>query len=122
MRGLATLVVVGLALALVSTVLAGSSRSAKIRMLDPAPLTLKGVGFAARERIRLTVSLGERVLVRKLVARSAGTFLVRFPATTYDRCSGQLSVRAVGSRGSRVTWELVPLDCPATDGSASADR
>jgi hypothetical protein len=78
------------------------------------------VGFVARERVRLTVSLGERTLARTLVARHTGTFLVVFPAVSYDRCSGELAVRAIGSRGSRVAWELVPLDCPETEASASA--
>ena len=97
--------------------LRGDESAAKVRMLDPAPLTLKGVGFAASERVRLTVSIGERTLVRKLLARRTGTFLVTFPATAYDRCSGELSVAAVGSRGSRASWTLVPLDCPAAEAS-----
>lgn len=117
MRTSSLAVVVVVALVSVSPALGDVSGEAKVRMLDPAPLTLKGVGFAAQERIRLTVSLGERTLVRKLVARTTGTFLVRFPTATYDRCSGELSVKAVGSRGSGASWTLVPLDC--LDGQTS---
>jgi hypothetical protein len=91
---------------------AGVAEQARIRVADPAPLTLRGVGFERYERIRLTVSLGERTVVRRLPAGRAGGFTTVFEAMRYDRCSGSLGVKAVGSGGSRVDWELVPLECP----------
>jgi hypothetical protein len=120
MRALIVLgIVAALTLAAVSTA-PGSVGTAKVRLVDPSPVTLKGVGFAANEPLRLTVSLGERALVRKLLVPSNGTFLVRFPTATYNRCNGELSVRAEGARGSRAAWTLVPLDCPVTVTAAPA--
>ena len=113
----------GIAVALTSLALAVGTSSAepgvaghtRVRLLDPAPLALKGVGFAPREWVRLTVSLGETTVVRRLRADGAGVFTTLFRTIRYDRCSGPLSVKAVGSRGSRTSWELVPLECPNDD-------
>ena len=113
MRGLvvvtafASALVVGVACSTASTDL-----QTRVRMIDTAPLTLRGVGFGRDERVRLTVSLGEHVTVRKLRANGAGTFTASFRAMSYGRCGPPLAVRAVGSRGNRVSWELVPLECP----------
>jgi len=114
MRGLGlTAVLASLALAVsVSCSDAGVVGQTRVRIMDPAPLTLRGVGFERGERVRLTVSLGDRTVVRKLRAGDAGRFTALFSAMRYDRCGGPLSVKAVGSRGSRVSWELVPLECP----------
>jgi hypothetical protein len=84
----------------------------RVRMLDPAPLTLRGVGFARDERVRLAVSLGERHAARRLRANEAGSFMTRFDAMRYGRCGPALEVEAAGSQGSRVSWKLVPLECP----------
>jgi len=83
--------------------------------MDPAPLTLRGVSFAPREWVRLTVSPGEKTVVRALRANAAGAFTTVFPKIRYDRCSGSLGLRAVGSRGSRTSWELVSLECPTDE-------
>ena len=90
---------------------AGATKT-KVRMMDPAPLTLQGVGFARDERVRLTVSLGERAAVRKLRTNETGSFTTRFDTMRYGRCGPALEVEATGSRGSRVSWTLVPLGCP----------
>ena len=114
MRGLGlTTVLASLALGVgVSSSDAGIAGQTKVRVLDSSPLTLRGVGFERGERVRLTVSLGERTVVRTLRTGSAGGFTTSFVAMRYDRCSGSLGVKAVGARGSRVSWELVPLECP----------
>jgi hypothetical protein len=86
--------------------------TAKIRLLDPTPVTLRGLGFQPLERVRLTVRLGEVRAKRAVRATRAGRFTTRFPALRYGRCSGELAVTAVGRLGSHVSWELVPLECP----------
>jgi hypothetical protein len=113
MRGLVVTV------ALVSALIAGVAcadasvdTTTRVRMLDTAPVTLRGIGFAAGERVRLTVSLGELVAARMLRAGVAGGFTTTFASMRYGRCGPPLSVKAVGSRGSRVSWKLVPLECP----------
>jgi hypothetical protein len=94
---------------------AQAQRDAKprVRLLDPAPLTLRGLGFDPAEPVRLVVTLGDRTVVRKLRAASSGSFTAVYPAVRYNRCTGSLEVSATGRTGSRVSWELVPLECPA---------
>jgi hypothetical protein len=90
----------------------------RVRMVEPAPLVLQGVGFERAELVRVTVSLGDRSTTRKLRANRAGSFTTRFEGIRYSRCgAAALEVDAVGSRGHRVSWKLVPLDCPARAGS-----
>jgi hypothetical protein len=90
----------------------GAQENAKVRLLDTAPVTLRGVGFAPSEGVKLTVVLGERKTKRGLRATPAGAFTTAFPSFRYTRCSGSLEVLAVGSKGTRVAWELISLECP----------
>lgn len=98
-------------LAGVASIDAGITKT-RVRIVDPAPLVLRGVGFENAELVRLTVSLGERTATRKLRASRAGSFTARFDAVRYSRCGPPLEVKAVGSRGNQAAWKLVPLDCP----------
>ena len=56
---------------------------------------LRGVGFCGAERVRLTVSLGERSAIRKLRASQGGRFEASFELR-YGRCGPSLAVAAVG--------------------------
>jgi hypothetical protein len=113
MRGLVLTVALVLALTIgVSCADAGVDTTTRVRMLDTTPVTLRGVGFAAGERVRLTVSLGELIAARTLRAGVAGGFTATFASMKYGRCGPPLAVKAVGSRGSKVSWKLVPLECP----------
>lgn len=85
---------------------------ARVLLTDPSPVTLRGVGFRTLERVRLSVSSGERSAVSKrLRAGERGRFLVVFRELGLSRCGGELSVKAVGNRGSRVAWVLNQPDC-----------
>jgi hypothetical protein len=113
MRGLVVVTVLASTLGIgLAPASAGSDRQTRVRMLDMAPLTLRGVGFARDERVSLKVSLGEQTTARKLRANDAGVFTTTFRELRYGRCGGSLAVKAVGSHGSRVSWEIVPLECP----------
>jgi hypothetical protein len=100
------------ALLVVAAAQAQSGEKPRVRILDLAPVTLRGFDFEQSEAVRLVVRLGDRTVVRKLVASSSGSFTATYPAMRYNRCSGSLEVAATGRRGSRVSWELIPLDCP----------
>jgi hypothetical protein len=85
---------------------------ARVVLTDPSPVTLRGVGFEKLERVQLSVSSGERSAVSKrLRAGERGRFLVVFRELGLGRCGGELSVKAVGNRGSRVAWVLRQPDC-----------
>ena len=87
----------------------------RVRLLDPAPLTLRGLDFAPSESVRLVVRVGDRAVLRKLRATPAGSFTSQFATIRFNRCSGSLEVTATGRQGSRVSWELLPLDCPTSN-------
>jgi hypothetical protein len=114
MTGIARATAFGLlaALAFATLAAAGTARNERVRIVDPAPLTLRGLDFSPGEQVKLSVSLGDVDVRRTLQAGRAGGFRTVFSRLHYDRCHGPLAVTAVGSRGSKVAWKVVPLDCP----------
>jgi hypothetical protein len=95
-----------------STILAGSGSTLPpaLRLVDPDPLTIRGVRFYPSERVRVTVS-GEVSGFRAVRASQRGTFVARFRLTT-DRCT-YILVRARGLRGSRASLERLTACAPA---------
>jgi hypothetical protein len=84
-----------------------------LRMSDEAPLTFRGSGFHANERVSVRVAAvsGGRA-VHRVTAGSGGRFTVRFQGMNADACRG-LVATATGDRGSRATFKRVPGQCPA---------
>jgi hypothetical protein len=76
-----------------------ATRPPTLRVVDAAPLTVAGTGFAARERVRIV--LGSHVVAR-VVASRAGRFTATAPGVAYDRCLGT-GLSAVGTSGDRAT-------------------
>jgi hypothetical protein len=89
------------------------SQSASIRISHAAPLALKGVHFVGGEQVRVVVKLGRKHAVRQVTVDADGGFLARFPAFKVVRCGPSLSVSAVGSNGSKVSWDLHQVSCGA---------
>lgn len=82
-----------------------------VRVADWSPLKVRGVSFKRSERVRLTVRVDGRRLVRRVRATRAGAFTAVFAgATVVDRCG--FSVVAVGSGGSRASFKLPLTACP----------
>jgi hypothetical protein len=110
----ATFAAAAVLLALVSTaaVHGASSGAATINMVDRTPLTLRGTGFAAGERVRVVVRTTSTRQLR-LNASARGSFVAAFRAASYNRCSG-LTAFAFGSRGSRAQLALPAPACPPT--------
>jgi hypothetical protein len=106
--------------ALVSIPLATADVSGveRVRLVDPTPVTLRGVNFQPLERVTISLSLGATDARRVTRAGPAGQFVTVFPNLRYDRCHGTLGVKAVGSLGSRAAWKIVPLDCPDSGGDS----
>jgi hypothetical protein len=80
--------------------------SAKLRLLDRAPLTLRGAGFKAGERVSVTAT-ASREAVRRVRALASGGFVVTFTGLTAGRCTLVRAV-AVGNRGSRTVLKILP--------------
>ena len=105
---LGAVVVVAVAVAMATT--GASSRAAQLRLLEDAPLTIRGTGFKPRERVRLTIRAG-RAAVRHAVAGMGGGFTMRVAGMSADTCTG-FSVTATGAGGSRASLKRAPGQCP----------
>jgi hypothetical protein len=106
LAGLA-LVVVPAAIAVV--VVHGSSggsteRRAKILPVGMSPLRVKGTGFVPGERVRLKMDGGGR----RVRVGSGGSFIATLSGV--DACDS-VTVIAVGSRGSRASFNLSQVAC-----------
>jgi hypothetical protein len=94
------------------TTLAAVSASSSAARAGPAltirsvaPLIVVGSGFAARERVTITVRrASKRLVARRVRADAGGTFRLTFPPLLVtDTCSGSLLVLARGAAGSRAS-------------------
>lgn len=86
------------------------ARAPQLAVTDASPLTVKGVGFAARERIRVVVSLPGSS-VHWTTATATGGFTVKFSAMTVDSCTAYV-VHAAGLRGDTAILRVRPPECP----------
>lgn len=73
------------------------------------PLTVRGQGFQAGERLTVLLATSTGKTLRTVRATPAGTFRVVFPVYAINRCSDTSVLRAWGDRGSRVTEKLSRL-------------
>jgi hypothetical protein len=64
------------------------------------PLSVRGSGFRAHERVRLVLHRPAGARHRRATAGAGGTFSAAFRGVAVDRCSG-FWVSASGSEGSR---------------------
>jgi hypothetical protein len=107
------------ALALLPAANAASQRTARLVIVDLSPFTVHGSGFAAGERVKITVQAKQQ-LSRWTTANARGAFTTRLAAVTIPNCTSYV-VRAVGNLGSAVTKKVTP-ECaaPATTGEEPA--
>jgi hypothetical protein len=103
----------GAVVAAVVAVAPGYARSdaAALRVVDESPLTVRGLGFKARERVTVTETSAAAIQRRTVTATATGSFVVRFTAVTADACRG-FSVRASGNRGTRALVKRFDAICP----------
>jgi hypothetical protein len=87
-----------------------TSSQPEMRVVDRTPLTLRGTGFAAGERVRLVVRV-PGLAQKRVTATRRGFFVAVFSRAGYNRCSG-LTAFAIGSRGNRARLLLPAPACP----------
>jgi hypothetical protein len=113
-RGVAVVVALSSGLA-VAGLAAGSDaqpeRRAHLTVVTTQPLVLRGTGFLAAEKVRLTVVADGERMVRRPTTGRTGRFLQRLPTVSLDRCEPVVAV-AIGSRGSRASIKPFQLGCP----------
>jgi hypothetical protein len=97
-----------------------AGKRAQLQMTDLQPLTVRGIGFVAGERVAVVAAARGGAYSKTKVANAAGVFSVTFPLSA-GVCRGYYSVRAFGSRGSRAfaLTRLPQLDCMAPDSARS---
>jgi hypothetical protein len=111
----ATFATIACALVVVTSALAGSTAARPtLRAAALRPLTVRGLDFFPRERVRLELA-GRPDATRRTTADEAGSFTVRFNASI-GRCA-RFAVFAFGSHRSRAS--LLPTrmqpDCVSND-------
>jgi hypothetical protein len=79
----------------------------RLALIMVAPLTVRGSGFKARERITVTAGAGKGVPAGtlRLRATARGAFLASFESVPVVRCH-PLVISAFGARGSRATRQV----------------
>jgi hypothetical protein len=86
---------------------------ATLRLVDDtAPVMLRGSGFQPREHVRVVVVAGSTQSVHRTIATRRGRFVVKLAWVDLSACTG-LSIRAVGSDGSKATLKRPPGQCAA---------
>jgi hypothetical protein len=116
MRTLAALTMLVACGATATSISAGSSGKAYLRLVDRDPLTVQGRAFKSRERVRVVASVpdagqtmasGSDVVRKTVRATVTGSFRVAFSEITVDRCS-LVRVTSVGARGSMAVLKMLP--------------
>jgi hypothetical protein len=113
-----------LLLTLVATALAGpgsagTTQTAKLRLLAVNPLTVAGTGFHARERARITATSAGRTQAVRVTATGTGSFRVTFKEVTPSRCD-TIRVVAVGRGGTSVVLKRLPAPACISERSAGS--
>ena len=99
-----------------TSVFAGGSGKAYLRLVGRDPLTVQGRAFKPGERVRVVASTPEAArtttswseIARKTArATATGSFRIVFEEIATDRCS-LLRVTSVGARGSLAVMNVLP--------------
>jgi hypothetical protein len=107
---LATATALVVALGGIGSATGGTAGKATLRLLDKQPVTLRGVSFRARERVRVTITSDEFRRARTVRATLRGSFTAQFDVSL-DRCMGLIAT-ANGGNGSRAAYKLPQPQCP----------
>jgi hypothetical protein len=81
----------------------------RLALVDLTPLTVRGSSFEARERVTVTLDGGKRG-TKRVQATRQGRFTVSFAIAPVTGCR-TLTIRALGSQGSRAFRQLPRPDC-----------
>jgi hypothetical protein len=112
-RGLIAFAVLLAAMAFGVVAPATATQTAKLRVVALRPVTVKGLGFRADERVRVVLSAKVRH-ARTVRTTRTGTFVARFDVLL-DLCAA-FNLRATGSSGAvAVVARKPPPSCAALD-------
>jgi hypothetical protein len=110
MRGTAVAAVLCVAAATAANARADGTPS--LRFTDLAPVEVKGARFLPGEQVRVVLRAGEAKRVRVVRVSSGGIFTVGFGTLLRkDRCSGDITIVATGTKGNRAVYKLPVMAC-----------
>ena len=87
-----------------------TARTPTLKVVDMNPLVVAGTGFAARERVTVTVLTGLGPRVQRTYASVTGAFRVQFRLFTQP-CGRPFAVRARGTSGEAAIARLTAPPC-----------
>ena len=99
-----------LALGTTGTVAAATERRPTLSLVVSTPLVVRGSGFTAGERVRITLMSPHPTRATSRTASRAGTFTARISLTPI-LCQRTRSIVAVGDHGSRAELKLARDNC-----------
>jgi hypothetical protein len=89
-----------------------SATTPRLTTLARSTFTVRGVGFAPKERIRVVASTEGHAVTRWTTSGSRGGFTVALPMFTFGNCNGFV-LRALGATGDQaVLHHRLPPECP----------
>ena len=83
-----------------------------LRLVDRDPIVVRGTSFKPRERIVVTLTIGESDSRRVRIATPQGAFTARFDGIHLAPCSGA-TLGATGGRSEVVRLKIGLRECPA---------
>ena len=93
--------------ALAPTAMAGTAARPSLRLVEDAPLVVRGASFEPQETVLVRVSWrGTPPRSKRVTAGQGGGFTARFRVMGLPACSAML-VTATGTQGSRAALKLV---------------
>jgi hypothetical protein len=106
--------VVAVATALLGAATAGSairSTAPTLKLVQRAPLQLRGLAFKAKERVRVHATAGQESEVRVTRTSHHGAFVVDFGQFPSNPCL-RVTVKAAGAKGDHGTLVIEPAPLP----------
>jgi hypothetical protein len=99
-----------------SAAVGGVAVAPRVALVATYPVSIRGTGFRAAERVRVEVVAGSETMTRAATGSAAGTFAMRMPRLSASNCQG-FSMTATGNKGSRASFKRAPGQCPILGGS-----
>jgi hypothetical protein len=99
-----------LAAMLVAAAPSASAVRARVWLVQSSPVRVAGSGFAAGDRVTVTVTAGKAKLRKAVSATVGGRFAARWNGSIAGGCHSTLIV-ARGSSGRTALWREVANDC-----------
>jgi hypothetical protein len=102
---------VALVCAVLAVPILASATTPRLTTLNRATFTVRGVGFAPKERVRVVATTAGSSVARSTTAGALGGFTLTLPTFMVESCSGFM-LRAFGATGDRAILHRLPPECP----------